>query len=228
MLEGLFSPGGTSLVRDRMQQYIAQFFRRRCARPLGHLLARRKESYQARNNVLHGHRFLRSEELREHAIPMQSYARRALLKSIEENQKPKRKDLERGIFLQGTPIGSRITPARLTAPRVPTRRPVSPVDLVKPCREGRADEQIIVAVAGWDTPAQSFRAGENFVGAGCQLVTVDAGDVRAAHPAHPMSSAYSVIRPPSMSPTKALPRSDFDLDPNVRQVEIRQLQCFPT
>jgi hypothetical protein len=45
-------------------------------------------------------------------------------------------------------------------------------------REDRAYEEVVVAATGRDAPAQQLpRSGEDLVGAGRQLMTIDAGEV---------------------------------------------------
>jgi hypothetical protein len=98
-LEGLFSPGFQE-SSYRMHQFIAQF--------VGHdprdrwdIYSKAKESYKARNDVLHGRRFLSTEELHRHAAPIEDYVRRSLIKCIEDKRMPDHVELEREIFLQG-------------------------------------------------------------------------------------------------------------------------------
>ncbi len=62
----------------------------------------------------------------------------------------------------------------------PPRRPIPPIDLVEARRQRRADEQVIVSPAGRHTPPQQLPGpGEDLVGTGRQLMTIDPRDVGA-------------------------------------------------
>jgi hypothetical protein len=98
-LEALFSPGFQE-SSYRMHQFMAQF--------VGHdprdrwdIYSKAKLAYTARNHVLHGRRFLSTEELHRHAAPIEDYVRRSLIKCIEDERMPDHGELEREIFLQG-------------------------------------------------------------------------------------------------------------------------------
>jgi hypothetical protein len=66
-------------------------------------------------------------------------------------------------------------PSRLTAA---PRRPIPPIKRIEPRGHRRADQQIVVAAAGRDAPAQQLAwSGEDLVGACCQLMTIDLGAV---------------------------------------------------
>jgi len=63
---------------------------------------------------------------------------------------------------------------RSTAPR----RPIPPVDLIQSRRQRGADEQVVVTATSRHTPLQQLpRSRQDLISTGCQLVTVDAGDI---------------------------------------------------
>lgn len=97
-VEGLFSPSGSE-SSFRMQQYIAQFVGLD-ARDRWDTYSTARASYKARNDLLHGRKFLSTGDLSKHGRPTEDYVRRALLKCIEERRKPNLEELERDIFLQ--------------------------------------------------------------------------------------------------------------------------------
>src|SRR5918993_3455614 len=61
-----------------------------------------------------------------------------------------------------------------------SRCPVPPVNLVKPCGQGGADQQVIVTAARRDAPAQELAgSGKDLERACRQLMTIDPGYVGA-------------------------------------------------
>ena len=87
--------------------------------------------------------------------------------------------------------------------RIPSSRPIPPVDRIQSRRQCRANQQVIMPPAGRHAPAQQLpRFGEDLVGAGGQLVTIDPRDVGAV-------VGVLLDPPPSIKPTTAQPRSDF-------------------
>ena len=85
---------------------------------------------------------------------------------------------------------------------------IQPVDLIEPGGESGAHQQIIMPTTGRHTPAQQLpRSGEDLVGAGGELVAVDAGDVGpTTRP--PRNAGVLLDCPPSINSTKAQSRSD--------------------
>jgi hypothetical protein len=98
-LEALFSPGFQE-SSYRMHQFMAQFVGRD-PRDRWDIYSKAKAAYKVRNDVLHGRRFLSSEELNRHAAPIEDYVRRSLINCIGDLRMPDHDELEREIFLQG-------------------------------------------------------------------------------------------------------------------------------